>query len=279
MKSSPSVNVWVTIRGIQTRLNEKEFEEGLGSGRFSAGDLYWREGMASWQPVPVVSETETEKEPVRDPVAMIASMKHWTHWVRWVFRVAAGVGVLAIPFLAWFKANRFENADSIGLLLLAVLGTIVLIAFFVVGVAVYVIPAIWLYRICSAAQLLEKPQIPPQYVAIAWCVPLANMVVPVLALRSLSKAAGSSFPRAGWVIVGAIIVGFFFFALAGSGPKSADYNFDFAFGLNFFLNFYLLFDAARYLAWRKIAAEFSHKIEMKIRQSENISENPAALHS
>lgn len=85
MESKPSAVVWVTVRGVQTRLEEKEFEAGLQSGRFSAGDLYWREGMEAWQSVPVASGTEMEKEPEKDPEALIASMNGWTHWVRRVF--------------------------------------------------------------------------------------------------------------------------------------------------------------------------------------------------
>jgi len=251
--------IWLISNGVQTCIDDTEFEEGTKSGRFTPGDLYWREGMVAWQPVPVALETE----PTKVPEALIASMNTWTRWVQRVFLAAAICGVLAMPGLAWSQSEGFSDSNSIFSILLAISMLLAVIPFLAAGVAVYIIPAIWLYHLCSAAEFCEKPQIPPQFVAIAWCVPLANMIVPVIGLISVAKAAGSSSPRAAWVIVGSTLAGFLLQLAGGMGAESAKHN---SF-LGLFFMSWLLCDAARYLAWRKIAGDFSKKIELRIRKS------------
>ena len=251
---------WLLAKGVQSRIDDKEFEEGLKFGRFAPGDLYWREGMAVWLPVPEASESE----PARDPETLIASMHAWTRRVRWVFLAAAVFGVLAMPCLAWFQAIKGVN-DSYPVLniILTLSAVLVLIPFILAGIAVYIIPAIWLYHLCSASELCEKPQIPPQFVAVAWCIPLANMIVPVLGLISVAKAAGAGFPRAAWIVIGATVAGILFQFAGAIGAESAKDSFL----LSFFFAFWLLCDATRYLAWRKIAADFSTQIERRLRKS------------
>ncbi len=250
---------WLLAKGVQTRIDDKEFEEGLKAGRFAPGDLYWREGMAVWLPVPVPAESD----PARDPEALIASMHTWTRRVRWVFLAAAVFGVLAMPGLAWSQTEGFKDSNSILSLILSLFAIVAFIPFIVAGIAVYVIPAIWLYHVCVAAEFCEKPMIPPQFVAVAWCIPLANMIVPVLGLVSVAKAAGSAFPRAAWIVIGATIAGFVFGFAGALGAESAKHSFI----LSFFFAFWLLCDAARYLAWRTIATGFSRQIEIGIRKS------------
>ncbi len=249
---------FILANGVQTRIDDKEFEEGLKTGRFGPGDLYWREGMAVWLPIPVSSEAE----PARDPETLIASMHTWTQRVRRVFLAAAVFGVLAMPWFAGSQTDGFKDSNSILGLIILLFGFPVAIAFFVAGIAVYIIPAIWLYRLGLAAEFCEKPMIPPQFVAVAWCIPLANMIVPVVGLISLAKAAGSAFPRAAWVIVGASIAGVVFQFAGVVGAESAKHSFI----LSFIFAFWLLCDAARYLAWRTIATDFSSRIEMRIRE-------------
>jgi len=263
---------WLLAKGVQTQIDDKEFDEGLKSGLFASGDLYWREGMAVWLPVPVASESE----PAKDPEALIASLHIWTQRVRRVFFAAAVFGVLAMPCLAWFWAIEGVN-DSYPVLniIVTLFAVLVLILGFLAGIAVYIIPAIWLYHLCLAAEFSEKPQIPPQFVAAAWCIPLANMIVPVLGLISVAKAAGSSFPRAAWIVVGATIAGFLFQFAGLIGAESARHSFI----LSFIFAFWLLCDAVRYLAWRTIATEFSGQIETKIKESMPVPDVSAPIPS
>lgn len=247
---------WLLAKGVQTRMNNTEFEAGLKSGCFAPRDLYWREGMVAWLPVPMTFEPESTK----DPEALLASLNIWTRWVRRVFFAAAVFGVLAMPPLAWIKTHGFGDSDSIFVLLLALSAVLVLIPFFAAGVAVYIIPAIWLYRLCSAAEFCERPQIPPQFVAIAWCVPIANMIIPVLGLISVARAAGTVFPKVAWIGIGATVVGLSFQVAGTIGAASANRSFM----LSLFFSLWLLCDAARYLTWRKIAGDFSRQIELRI---------------
>lgn len=256
--------IWLISNGVQTRIDDKEFEEGVKSGRFTPGDLYWREGMVAWQPVPVALETE----PTKDPEALIASMNMWTCWARRVFLAAAICGILAMPGLALIHAEGFRGSDSIISTLLSLYTLLAIIPFLAAGVAIYLIPAVWLYHLCSAAEFCEKPQIPPQFVAIAWCVPLANIIVPVIGLISVAKASASSFPRAAWVIIATTVAGLLLQFVGALGAESAKQSFV----LSVFFTFWLLCDAVRYLAWRKIAGDFSHKIELRIRKSMTESE-------
>jgi hypothetical protein len=250
----------VLVRGVQSEIQDAEFEEGLISGRFAPGDLYWREGMTAWQPVPI-----QEKElPENDPEILIHNMLKWKRPTEVALLAGAVFAIIGMPFIALSASGAFDEIDGLLSTIALILSLPVVAGYFLAGVAVYILPAVWLYHLCMAAKYCEKPLIPPGITAISWCTPLANLILPLFGLLSVLKTARISTYRDFWLIVGATLGVMVFqilaIALGMAGLKGFFWN---LIGV-----LWLLFDAVKYLAWRNLAQLLPGLISEKIRKKE-----------
>lgn len=240
-------------------MEDAEFDATSQSGAFSPEDLYWREGMAVWLPIPNSQEEEAEWE----PEALIARIRLWTRIVRPVFlagAVFATMGLLVIPF---FQSDLMDSS-SLAAQILGLLSIPVIIGYGIVGFAIYIVPAFWLYYLCSGAATRERPSISPLWVAFSWCVPLANMVLPIIGIISAAKALRIRPPQALWIVVGASAGGLLF-AIIGLMIQMSESK---SYFVNFLASLWLAFDAVKYLAWRNITSHFPEEVEAHIRQTQ-----------